>query len=242
MLIIPAIDLQNGKCVRLSQGRKETATIYDADPVKVAKDFELAGAQMLHIVDLDAAFSDSASPNRSLVREIIRTIRIPVQFGGGLRTVDDVKEVIEVGVSRAIVGTIAVESTETVAELVRTFGSDRIAVGIDAKDGEVMVRGWEQKGKIRATELARIVAKAGVERIIYTDVTRDGMLAGLNIEQTGLLARESGLKVTASGGVSSLDDLKRLRRLTAFGVDSVIVGKALYEGRFTLKEASQAGL
>jgi phosphoribosylformimino-5-aminoimidazole carboxamide ribotide isomerase len=242
MLIIPAIDLQKGKCVRLSQGRKETATVYDGDPIKVAKDFELAGARMLHIVDLDAAFSDRVSPNRLLLREIIRAIQIPVQFGGGLRNSADVKEVIELGVRRAIVGTLAVESPETLKELVQIFGSDRIAVGIDAKDGEVMVRGWEQVGKIRAVELAHVVAKAGVERVIHTDVARDGMLTGLNIEQTFLLARESGLKVTASGGVSSLNDIKRLNELSAFGVDSVIVGKALYEGRFTLREASQAGL
>lgn len=242
MLIIPAIDLQKGKCVRLSQGRKETATVYDGDPIKVAKDFELAGAHMLHIVDLDAAFSDRVSPNRLLLREIIRAIQIPVQFGGGLRKPNDINEVIELGVRRAIVGTLAVESPETLKELVQIFGSDRIAVGIDAKDGEVMVRGWEQVGKIRAVELAHVVAKAGVERIVYTDVARDGMLTGLNIEQTFLIARESGLKVTASGGVSSLNDIKRLNELSAFGVDSVIVGKALYERRFTLKEASQAGL
>lgn len=242
MLIIPAIDLQKGKCVRLSQGQKQTTTIYDGDPIRVAKDFELAGAHMLHIIDLDAAFSERRSPNRALLREIIRAIQIPVQFGGGLRKPDDVKEVIELGVTRAIIGTLAVESPETLKELVQIFGGDRIAVGIDAKDGEVMVRGWEQAGKIRAVDLAHTVGKAGIERVIYTDVARDGMLTGLNIEQTFLIARESGLKVTASGGVSSLDDIKRVSQLSAFGVDSVIVGKALYEGRFTLKEASQAGV
>jgi phosphoribosylformimino-5-aminoimidazole carboxamide ribotide isomerase len=243
MLIIPAIDLQNGKCVRLSQGRKDAPTVYDEDPITVAKDFELAGAQLLHIVDLDAAFSDSGSPNRGLLGQIIDAIEIPVQFGGGLRTAKDVEEIIKLGVRRAIVGTMAVESPETLADLVREFGdwgSDRIAVGIDAKDGEVMVRGWEQRGKIRAAELAGTVAQAGVERIIYTDVARDGMLVGPNIEQTRLLACESGLKLTASGGVSSLADLERLKHLAPFGVDSVIVGKALYERRFTLAEAAQA--
>jgi phosphoribosylformimino-5-aminoimidazole carboxamide ribotide isomerase len=242
MLIIPAIDLQNGKCVRLAQGRKEEATVYDGDPVEIAKSFELAGAHMLHIVDLDAAFSDRGSSNRRLLREIIGAIEIPVQFGGGLRNSDDVKEVIELGVTRVVIGTLAVESPETLAELVQIFGGDHIAVGIDAKDGEVMVRGWEQGGKIRAVDLARVVAKAGVERIVYTDVARDGMLTGLNLEHTLLLARESGLKITASGGVSSVEDIKRLNELSAFGVDSVIVGKALYERRFTLKEASQAVL
>ena len=240
MLIIPAIDLQNGKCVRLSQGRKDAAVIYNDDPIAVAKDFELAGAQLLHIVDLDAAFSDSGSPNRDLLGRIIRAIDLPVQFGGGLRTAKDVEEMLKLGVRKAIVGTLAVESPETLADLVREFGSDRIAVGIDAKDGEVMVRGWEQRGKTRAAELARIVAQAGVERIIYTDVARDGMLVGPNIEETRLLARESGLKVTASGGVSSLADLERLKHLAPFGVDSVVVGKALYERRFTFAEATRA--
>jgi phosphoribosylformimino-5-aminoimidazole carboxamide ribotide isomerase len=242
MLIIPAIDLRQGKCVRLAQGRKEVATLYDGNPVEIAKRFEQSGARLLHVVDLDAAFSDGDSPNRQLLREITRGIEIPVQFGGGLRKLNDVKEVFELGVGRALVGTLAVESPETLKELVHIFGGDRIAVGIDAKDGEVMVRGWERKGRIKAIDLANIVAQAGVERIIYTDVTRDGMLAGVNIEQTLLLARESGLKITASGGVSSVDDLKVLKQLSRFGVDSVIVGKALYEGRFTLREAFQAVL
>jgi len=242
MLIIPAIDLQQGNCVRLAQGRREAATRYDDGPVEIAKRFEQAGARLLHVVDLDAAFSDGDSPNRHVLREIIRAIEIPVQFGGGLRNLDDVKEVLELGVGRAVVGTLAVESPEMLEELVHIFGGDHIAVGIDAKDGEVMVRGWERKGRISAIDLANIVAKAGVERIIYTDVTRDGMLAGVNIEQTLLLARESRLKVTASGGVSSVDDLKALKQLSKFGLDSVIVGKALYEGRFTLREAFQAVL
>jgi len=237
MVIIPAIDLRKGKCVRLAQGRKESATIYDDDPVRVAKDFELAGAQMLHIVDLDAAFSDGASLNHRLLCEILQTIEIPVQFGGGLRSVADVKSAIDLGVTRVVIGTLAVESPETLEKLVRTFGRDHIAVGIDAKDGEVMVRGWEQHGKMRAVELARGVAEAGVERIVYTDVARDGMLSGVNIKQTLAVARESGLKVTASGGVSSLEDIKRLRQLSSFGVDSVIIGKAFYERRFTLREA-----
>ncbi|MDX6383740.1 MAG: phosphoribosylformimino-5-aminoimidazole carboxamide ribotide isomerase [Blastocatellia bacterium] len=239
MLVIPAIDLQNGKCVRLEQGRKDSATIYDGDPVKVSRHFELAGARLLHVVDLDGAFSDPDSPNRRLLEQIIRAINIPVQFGGGLRDPDEVKGVIEMGVQRAIVGTLAVESTELVEQLVQTFGGDRIAVGIDAKDGEVLVRGWEARGKVKAVDLARTVARAGVERIIYTDVARDGMLTGPNVEQTLLLARESGLKITASGGVSSLEDLERIKQLSEFGVDSVIVGKALYEGRFTFAEAAQ---
>lgn len=239
MVIIPAIDLQGGKCVRLSNGRKETATVYDVDPVKVARDFELAGAHMLHIIDLDAAFSGGGSSNRSLLQDIIRVIKIPVQFGGGLRRADDVRKVIELGVSRAIVGTLAVESTETLRGLVREFG-DRLAASIDARDGQVMARGWQHRANIKALAMARALGTAGIERIIFTDIARDGMLGGPNIEQIGLIARASGVKITASGGVSSLEDIQRIKELVPFGVDSVIVGRAFYEGRFNLKEASQS--
>ena len=242
MLIIPAIDLQNGKCVRLSQGRKDAAVVYDDDPVKVAQSFAHAGARMLHVVDLDAAFSNHSFPNRNVLRKIIEAIEIPVQFGGGLRSPDDIRQIIELGVTRAVIGTLAAESPETLKGLVQTFGKAHIAVGIDARDGEVMVRGWEQKGKIRAVELARVVARAGVNRIIYTDVARDGMLTGANLEQTLLIARESGLKITASGGVSSLADIQRFNQLSGFGIDSVIIGKALYDRRFTLEDALQASL
>src|SRR5205085_502509 len=167
MLIIPAIDLRDGKCVRLTQGRRQEVKVYDGDPVLIARKFENAGARMLHVVDLDGAFADRNSKNRKVVRRIIRAVEIPVQFGGGLRSVAD----------------------------------------------------------------------AGVDRIVYTDVARDGMLSGVNLEQTCSIARESGLRVTASGGVSSLKDLRQLKTISRCGVDSVIVGKALYEGRFTLQEA-----
>lgn len=236
MLIIPAIDLRQGKCVRLAQGRKESATAYARDPIDVAKAFEADGARMLHVVDLDGAFGEGQSLNRDVAIRIIHSVSIPVQFGGGLRTIDDVEDLLLAGTNRVVIGTLAAESTETLAMLVERFGP-RIVVGIDARDSQVMTRGWEKHGQIAAVELARRIASAGVERIIYTDVSRDGMLTGPNIEQTCLIARESGLKVTASGGVSSLDDIERLRLVSECGVDSVIVGKALYEGRFTLKEA-----
>lgn len=239
MLVIPAIDLREGRCIRLKQGRKEEATVYDGQPVEIAKSYQDNGARMLHIVDLDGAFSDPNSRNLQVLREIIRKIKIPVQFGGGLRGYKDVEKVIELGVSRVVIGTLAVESPETLAKMVRSFGGDRIAVGIDAKNGRVMTRGWENEGNISALELAQEVAALGVERIIYTDVARDGMLTGVNIEQTCMIARESGLRVTASGGVSSLEDIKLLRTASGCGIDSVIVGKALYEGRFTLTEALQ---
>lgn len=239
MLIIPAIDLRNGQCVRLTQGRKEATTIYDSDPVAIAKSFQRAGARLLHIVDLDGAFAESNSRNRQMLSEIIRATDVPVQFGGGLRAIQDVKTVVELGVTRIVIGTVAVESPDTLKRLVRMFGGGRIAAAIDARDGQVVTRGWEREAKLPALELARRVAALGVERIVYTDVSRDGTLAGINIEQTCKLARESGLKVTASGGISSLEDIRQLRDASHCGIDSVIVGKALYEGRFTLEEALQ---
>jgi phosphoribosylformimino-5-aminoimidazole carboxamide ribotide isomerase len=237
MLILPAIDLRNGRCVRLTQGRKDTAKVYDASPIDVAQAFQLAGARMLHVVDLDGAFGDPNAINLEVLRELIRHIDIAVQFGGGLRSTGDVEQVIELGVTRVVIGTVAAESIELLTEMLHLFGGKHLAVGIDAQDGMVMTRGWEREGQIRALDLARNVAAIGVERIVYTDVRRDGTLTGPSIEQTANIARESGLKVTASGGVSSLDDLRRLKSVSDSGIDSVIVGKAFYEGRFTFAEA-----
>jgi phosphoribosylformimino-5-aminoimidazole carboxamide ribotide isomerase len=154
-----------------------------------------------------------------------------------MRSLDDIAQVIELGVSRVVIGTLAVESPRSLEQALRLFAADHLAVGIDARDGQVLTRGWEQEGKISALELAKDVAAGGIERIVYTDVSRDGMLTGVNVEQTLAIARESGLKVTASGGVSSLEDITRLKAISEAGVDSVIIGKALYEGRFTLEEA-----
>ncbi len=240
ILIIPAIDLRDGRCVRLTQGRKDTATVYDGDPVEIALTYEATGAGIIHLVDLDGAFSDSNSRNRQVLRKMISRIRIPLQFGGGLRSLEDVARVIELGVSRVVLGTLAVESPDVLAKVVDLFGS-RVCVGIDACDNKVMTRGWEKQEIMTAVELAQRVAALGVERIVYTDVARDGMLAGVNLEQTCRISCESGLRVTASGGVSSLADISRLRSVSETGVDSVIIGKALYEGRFSLKEAIHEG-
>ncbi|HJQ31139.1 MAG TPA: 1-(5-phosphoribosyl)-5-[(5-phosphoribosylamino)methylideneamino]imidazole-4-carboxamide isomerase [Pyrinomonadaceae bacterium] len=239
MLIIPAIDLRDGKCVRLTQGRREDVKVYDGDPVEIARGFEEAGARMIHVVDLDGAFADKNALNRKVVRRIIRAVKIPVQFGGGLRSVTDVQQLIEYGAAQVVVGTLAAESPETLEKFVQLFGF-RVCVGIDARAGVVLTHGWEKEGRMTAVALARRVADAGVDRIVYTDVARDGMLSGVNLEQTCAIARESGLRVTASGGVSSLEDIRGLKTISGCGVDSCIVGKALYEGRFTLKEALKA--
>ncbi|HVF50323.1 MAG TPA: 1-(5-phosphoribosyl)-5-[(5-phosphoribosylamino)methylideneamino]imidazole-4-carboxamide isomerase [Pyrinomonadaceae bacterium] len=239
MLIIPAIDLKDGRCVRLTQGRRKDVKVYDGDPVEIAGSFQAAGARMVHVVDLDGAFADSNSRNRKVARRIIRALEIPVQFGGGLRSVGDVQQMIEFGAAQVVIGTLAAESPEILEKFVQLFGF-RICVGIDARNGQVLTHGWEREGNLSATELARRVADAGVDRIVYTDVSRDGMLEGVNWEQTCALARESGLRVTASGGVSSLADIEQLKSISSYGVDSVIIGKALYEGRFTLQEALRA--
>ena len=240
MLIIPAIDLRDGRCVRLKQGRKDDVTEYEGDPIEVAKGFQNQGAQWLHVVDLDGAFAESNSTNRQKLKSIVEAVNVPVQFGGGLRRFTDVEQALQLGVSRVVIGTLAVESPEILRTLLDSFGSDRLAVGIDAKSDQVVIRGWEESQPISALDLARDVARAGVKRIIYTDVARDGMLDGPNFEMTRTMAQESGASVTASGGVSSLEDIKSLKKLEDSGVDSVIVGRAIYEKRFTLEEAIRA--
>jgi phosphoribosylformimino-5-aminoimidazole carboxamide ribotide isomerase len=240
LLIIPAIDLRNGQCVRLTQGRRDSVTSYDGNPVEIARAFQGAGAQILHIVDLDGAFSENKDRNREVLKDVIRAIDIPVQFGGGMRTIQDVEEVLSLGVTRVVVGTVAAESPDTLTEMVQLFSPSAIVVGIDARDGQVVTHGWETREQLDALTLARRVAGLGVERIVYTDVQRDGTLVGVNIEQTCLIAQVSRVKITASGGVSSLDDISKLAAIKERGVDSVIVGKALYEGRFTFEQAQRA--
>jgi phosphoribosylformimino-5-aminoimidazole carboxamide ribotide isomerase len=237
MLVIPAIDLKNGSCVRLVQGRKTDVTVYGHDPISVAQQFARAGAQMIHIVDLDGAFQGGESPNRAVVKKIVATVDVAVEFGGGIRTVDDVQQLCAAGVARVVVGTLAVESPQLLRELIDAFGN-KICVGVDARNGQIMTRGWESETQVSAAELAQRVAEVGIERIIYTDISRDGMLTGPNIEQAITVARAANIHVTASGGVSSLDDIKRLRDAGEPLLDSVIVGKALYEQKFKLEDAT----
>jgi phosphoribosylformimino-5-aminoimidazole carboxamide ribotide isomerase len=211
-------------------------TVYNDDPVAVAREFAAAGAEMLHVVDLDGAFSGSGSPNRDVVKQIAANVGVPVEFGGGIRSLEDVQELCDAGVARVVLGTVAAESPQLLKDFVDRF-STRICVGIDAHDGRVMTRGWETTTPVLAVDLARSVAECGVKRIIYTDIARDGMLVGPNIEQTLAVVRAANVSVSASGGVSSLDDLKRLRDTREPLLDSVIVGKALYEGKFKLEDA-----
>jgi len=236
MIVIPAIDLRGGRCVRLMQGRKSDVTVYNDDPVAVAKEFAAAGAKMIHVVDLDGAFSEADSPNRAVLKRILETVDVPIEFGGGVRSLEDARVLADQGVARIVLGTVAAESPDALHGFVERFSS-KICVGIDARDGRVMSRGWETANAVNAVDLARTVAECGVERIIYTDIARDGTLVGPNVEQTVAVARAANVRVTASGGVSSLDDIRQLRDADDSRLDSVIVGKALYEGKFTLEEA-----
>src|SRR5215217_3031441 len=239
MIVIPAIDLKNGSCVRLMQGRKSEMTVYNENPVEVAKEFASAGANLIHIIDLDGAFNEPDSPNRAVVKKIVDAVDVPVEFGGGVRSLEDVQQLCDAGVARVVLGTLAAESPDSLKDFVTRF-SARICVGIDARDGRVMSRGWETSTPVSAVDLACSAAALGVERIIYTDIARDGTLGGPNIEQTLAVARAANVRVTASGGVSSLDDIKRLRDSGEPLLDSVIVGKPLYEGKFKLEAAIRA--
>ena len=232
MIIYPAIDMKGGRCVRLLQGRAEDVTDY-GDPCETAKRWEKAGARWIHLVDLDGAFGGKGL-NQDAIARIARQQRIPVQLGGGIRTMADVEDRIErCDVSRVILGTAAVESPQLVLQACRAYPG-RIAVGIDARDGLVAVRGWVEQSELSALELALRVRDAGVQTVIYTDIARDGMMQGPNVASTAQLVEKSGMQVIGSGGVSSLQDIMALRQA---GCAGVITGKALYTGAFTLEEA-----
>lgn len=237
MLVFPAIDLKEGKAVRLLQGRMEDFTVYAENPVEVAQRFLAEGSEYLHVVDLDGAFAGKPV-NDTVIRNVVEKVALKVQVGGGIRTLERIEELLGLGVARVILGTVAVRDPQLVAEAVRRYG-ERIIVGIDAKAGQVAVQGWAETTEMTASELALKMKDVGVQRIIYTDIARDGMLQGPNIESTVQLAQVSQLQIIASGGVSSLEDLQKLQAQAANGVsiEGAIVGKALYSGAFTLAEA-----
>lgn len=239
MIIIPAIDLRGGRCVRLTQGQTSAETVYSENPVAVAKKWYDAGAEMLHVVNLDGAMNLDDSKNLRALDDILYAVNLPIQFGGGVRSIADVQKLDDLGVTRIVVGTAAIENPMLLQNLLDEFGST-IVVGIDARDGKVALRGWQKTADITALDLAQKVADMGVERLVYTDISRDGMMSGINLEATREIAEVSGLKVTASGGVASLDDIYNVKELEEFGVDSLIIGKALYEGLFTLEDALDA--
>lgn len=235
MIVIPAIDLKEGKCVRLEQGLMEKDTVFCDNPAEQAREWERQGGELLHIVDLDGAFAGKPA-NRSAIESIVQAVGIPTQLGGGIRDIDTIRAYLDLGVSRVILGTAAQRNPQLVAEACRLFPR-QIVVGIDAKNGMVAVQGWAEVTDVKAVNLARLFEGHGVAAIIYTDISRDGMMQGPNIAATKALAEAVKIPVIASGGVSSLRDIENLMAVEAAGVTGVITGKAIYTGALDLAAA-----
>jgi phosphoribosylformimino-5-aminoimidazole carboxamide ribotide isomerase len=234
MIVVPAIDIRGGRVVRLRQGRLQEETVYGHQPADVARRWEAEGAQRIHVVDLDAAIE--GKPQTEAVGEVIAAVEIPVEVGGGLRVLENAMRYKDRGADRVIFGTAAVARPGVVQEAARLW-PESVAVAVDARNGKVAVAGWNEVTTMDVLDLAAQVRAWGVPRIQYTDVVRDGMLVGPNLPAIEQVARGSGLRITAAGGVSTVEDVRKLRALAPLGVDEVVVGKALYEGRFTLEEA-----
>ena len=233
MQLYPAIDMKNGQCVRLRQGAFKDLTIYSDAPEKVAAHWQEKGASFLHLVDLDGALA-GYSVNEEVIRRIADTVSIPIEIGGGIRSKEAVERMLDLGVRRVIIGTKAAEHPEFLRDMVRTFGEEAIVAGVDAKDGMVAVEGWEKVSSLTASDLCLTMKEYGVRHIVYTDISRDGMLSGPNVEATRKLTEETGLDIIASGGVSCMEDLKCLHEA---GIRGAVIGKALYENRIDLAEA-----
>lgn len=235
MRIYPAIDIRGGKCVRLLKGDFEKETTFSDAPEEMAKKWEAMGAEYLHLVDLDGALA-GMSKNLDTVKKILTAVDIPCELGGGIRSMENIKEVLDTGVERVILGSVAVKNPALVKEACAKYG-ERIVVGIDAKDGMVAVDGWGVSSDVKVTELAKKMKAVGVKTIIYTDISRDGTLEGVNVEATARLAKESGVKIVASGGVRSETDIRALLPHEREGIEGVIVGKSIYMGTLDLAAA-----
>lgn len=235
MRLFPAIDIKNGQCVRLRQGSFQDVLVYSDIPLKMAKQWEACGASFIHIVDLDGALVGH-SVNDEVIKEIVSEVNIPIQVGGGIRTINDIENKLNLGIERVIIGTKAVKDPAFIKEAIAVFGAKRIVIGIDAKDGMVAIEGWEKVSSYQAVNLALEMKKYGVKTIVYTDISKDGMLMGPNIIHTKEMVDATGLDIIASGGVSSLKDLEMLEEINVYGT---IMGKALYENRIDLKKAVQ---
>jgi phosphoribosylformimino-5-aminoimidazole carboxamide ribotide isomerase len=234
--LIPAIDIQGGRCVRLRRGDFADETVFGEDPVAMAIRWVSEGARSLHVVDLDGA-REGFPRNFELVRVIAEAVPIPVQSGGGLRTEADLEAIAASAVAKAVLGTSAVEDTDLVSRALAILGRARLIVAVDAEDGFVKTKGWVERTEVRAVDLAKRLASEGVGEILYTDISRDGMMQRANVQGIRELAEGSGLEVLASGGVTDLEDLRALKGLEPYGVTGVIVGRALYERSFTVAEA-----
>lgn len=235
MIIYPAIDIRGGRCVRLTEGRFDAETVFADDPAEMALKWAGLGAEFLHLVDLDGALAGEGK-NVPVIERILQSVSIPVQLGGGIRNLETIEKLLSLGVNRLILGSAAVKNPQLVEEACKKYPG-HIAVGIDAKNGEVAIEGWGKGSGVAATELAKKMAAYGVETIIYTDISRDGMLSGVNVEATAALARACGVPIIASGGVASIEDIRRVKAVEADGVQGCIIGKAIYTGAVDLKEA-----
>ncbi len=238
MLIIPAIDLKDGACVRLRQGLMDDSTVYGDNPVEMAKRWVEAGTRRLHLVDLNGAF-DGKPINGDAVTSIAKAYPdLPIQIGGGIRNLETIERYIDAGVNYLIIGTKAVKDPAFVSAACKAFPG-HIIVGLDAKDGLVATDGWAEVSDIKATELAKRFEQDGVESIVYTDISRDGMMQGVNVEQTVAMARASSIPVIASGGITNMDDIKALKLVEAEGILGAITGRAIYEGTLDVSEAQR---
>lgn len=236
MRVIPAIDILGGQCVRLTKGDYSDKKVYDVDPARVARRWQSQGATLIHVVDLDGA-REGRPVNMSAIAAILASVTIPIEVGGGIRSLESAAELLNAGVERVVLGTCAIDNPDLLQQLVDEYSSRRVVVGIDAKAGKVATAGWTHIQATDATELALAVRAAGVTDVIYTDIDRDGTMAGPNLEYTRALAVKSGLSVIASGGVARLEDLLLVKALETTGVTGIIVGKALYEEAFSLVDA-----
>ena len=238
MRIIPAVDIKEGRCVRLVQGKADKETVYSNDPLSMANHWDEEGAQTIHVVDLDGAFQGSPI-NSEIVKKIIYSSSVDIQVGGGIRTLEAIEKYVKAGAYRVILGTIAQTEPEFVEEACRRF-PNKIIIGIDAQNGLVAVKGWVEVSEQKATDLAQKMKSFGIAGFIFTDISRDGMLQGPNLESIKEFAEYAQLPVIASGGVSRLEDIKNLAKLESYGVEGVIIGKALYDKTISFKEAREA--
>jgi phosphoribosylformimino-5-aminoimidazole carboxamide ribotide isomerase len=243
MLIFPAIDLRRGRCVRLRQGDPAAETVFGDDPAAMARHWAACGAQWLHVVNLDGALGDQGPDALNLQRlaEIRAAVALPIQFGGGLRTLDDVAQALALGATRVVLGTAAVQRPAQAAAAVQRFGAEAIVAGLDARNGLVATHGWQAASDLHVHDLGRQLRQAGVLRAVYTDIARDGMLSGVDAQGSAELARQSGLAIIASGGVRDLNDIHQLKALASQGIEGVIVGQAIYTGSLDLREAVGLG-
>ncbi|MBM7867651.1 1-(5-phosphoribosyl)-5-[(5-phosphoribosylamino)methylideneamino]imidazole-4-carboxamide isomerase [Heliobacterium gestii] len=235
MLIFPAIDLKGGRCVRLYQGRMEDATVYNDDPVSQALAWQAKGAQMIHLVDLDGAF-EGEPKNLPVIQSILEAVTVAVQLGGGIRDLNIIDRYLRLGVSRVILGTAAIKNPDLLSAACKEYGQ-RIVLGLDARDGKVATDGWAGTSQVTALELAREMKERGLRRVVYTDISKDGTLAGPNLAATAELARATGLKVIASGGFATMDDVKAAAALEGDGIEGAILGKSIYTGSIDVAEA-----